>query len=173
MSSLKRSNVHDDLNRIMIGLVPELDCEWTLSPMSYDRWRQPTEHIDNGDPCFIATEEDQGIRKDYIFCADRKNIPPGYYHMRTQAAFAEVYGRLLKKRPGFGTRFGGETVKRKRKDYFKIKKLLFNRMVSDEPDDVHAARMAVLDASAAGAKASQFGHAMYLPVLTSVLLIGS
>jgi len=56
--------------------------------------------------------------------------------------------------------------------YKKLKNLMYNRIITDVPNDIHAQRMRLLKIETAGGQASAFGKAAYLPTLTTVFLLG-
>lgn len=58
-----------------------------------------------------------------------------------------------------------------RSEYAEVKRLIHNRVIAKEPDDVQAARMALLKASTDGGKAAAFGQAAYLPTIMTLLAI--
>jgi hypothetical protein len=176
------SQFHRDMNRVMIEVVPELNSEWALTPMAYDRWRRPDEVVDNGDPCFIESAQDKGPKKDYIYMAERKDLKPGYYHLRTQEAYVEVYYRFCQNSPSFlslcckprKAAAVADDDKEKtysRKEFKQAKEIIYNRVIAKEPNDVLSARLAALRSVSAGGEAAAFGKAMYLPTLTTTVLL--
>jgi len=165
------------MNRIMIELIPELDSEWATAPMAFGRWRRPDETIDNGDPCYIASAKDTGFRQNYIYMKRRKDLPAGYYHLRTQEAYVEVYWRLChcKKAPPMfpfmRRRKHSSSIVCTRNEFKQVKTIIYNRVVCKEPNDIWAARMALLSTASAGGQAAGFGKALYLPTLTTTILL--
>lgn len=173
-----QSQYHADMNRAMVELVPELDSQWATAPMAYSRWRRPDETLDNGDPCFIPYEpadrkQEVPRKQDYIYMKKRKDLEAGYYHLRTQEAYVEVFYRLRKNAPPLCS-----CCRRKdhpnisRKEYRKVKELIYNRVLAEEPNDVWAAQMRMVHITSIGGQAKAFGKSMYLPALTSSILIG-
>ena len=170
----QRNRNHEDMNEKMISLVPELDSEYALSPLQFDRWRTPEEKVDSGDPCFLPSPTDQGLKKDYIYAPQRKGTKDehvGYYHFRTQEAHILAYQRLIAEGPSCccwtPCCASGDPV------YKQVQRLLYNRTVSPDPDDILAARAALLGSQTRGDAAGRFGKAAYLPTLVTVLLVGT
>lgn len=170
---ITRSQAHVEINKKLVRWVPELDSDYGLTPLQFDRWRQPEEKLDSGEPCFLPAERDEGIKKDYIYVAKRRGMKDehvGYYHLRTQEAHVLAYQRLLSEhRPSVWRR----CQCRADPDYAEVKRLLYNRSVSPEPDDVVAARFALLGAQTGRDVAGRFGHASLFATLAAVLLLGA
>lgn len=170
---LRPNGEQQELNEFMKLLVPELESELAATPMALGNWYPPSHALDNGTPCFIEAEEPKGLRQDYIWMPKRKDLQAGYYHFRTQEAYIEVYCRLKKAGPR-GILFSNNSslvqTKKEKKMYRKLKELIYNRLVSEVPSDVHAARMRLLNLQSEGSKATAFGKAAYLPTISTVLL---
>ena len=84
--AIKRTQVHDSLNAAMVLMIPELDSDYALTPMQYRKWKKPEDTLDNGNFCFIASMENQGMKKDYIYAPqvpETKDEYVGYYHLLT------------------------------------------------------------------------------------------
>jgi hypothetical protein len=167
---LRPNKLQRRMNEQMVAWVPELASRWAATPMANNRWLKPSEHTDHGQACYIAAEEEQGRRQDYIWMLRRKDLPAGYYHLATQEAYIQINDLVRKRgKPGIFRKVDKE----ERKLYRPIKDLLHNRLTTDEPDDVHAQQLKILRLKSAGGTAAAFGKAAYLPTLTSVLLLGA
>ncbi|CAB9509797.1 expressed unknown protein [Seminavis robusta] len=172
---LRPNAEQQELNEFMKKLIPELDSEYAVTPMERGKWRMPEESSDDGTPCYIAALKPTGTMPDYIWMPKRKDLPAGYYHFYTQEAYIEVYHRLNKLGPLKQLLFTKDhpiQTKQDRKLHKKLKGLMYNRLITDVPSDVHAARMKVLNLQSQGGKAAAFGRAAYLPTLTTVILLG-
>ena len=190
-----RPNQHQrDMNTRMTDLIPVLGSTMGQIPMLRNRWYSPSEEYEPGTPCYIPTngksndgKDDKLSKKsppkqpreektDYVWIPKRgrKNsdhfLPEGYYHLSTQEAYVEIY-HLFQQRRMRRNIFQKKTPQHKLES--KIHDLLQNRLISDLPDDLHAARMRVFLLKSQGGKAKAFGRATYLPVLTSILISGS
>lgn len=161
----------DDLNDMMTMLVPELDSEYAAFPMAMDRWLAPEDTLENRDLCFIpALHEDDYLLPDYIWMPERKglrNLPAGYYHLKTHEAYIEVYARLKKAHPGLLSH------KRDRQLYCKLQEVIENRLMCDIPDDAEAARMRLFNTSNLRAHTERggvFGKLACKPTLSAVTL---
>ena len=176
----KKETFNDRVNRAMTDSLPELDSSFSLCPMAFDNWRQPHETVDNGDPCFISSKIDTGRKQDYIYVPkprDKSHPNPGYYHFRTQEAHVEAYHRWLAlptpRRPGIGLSKAEKSLKRRQREiYFEVKRVLFNRTWCPEPDDLQAARLALVNTQSAGSTKKAAAHSTLLPALTTSLLLG-
>lgn len=162
------------MNERMVELVPELRSRWAQTPMANNRWLQTRETTDKGEPCFIAAASNiDGIRPDYVWMPTQRkgksNLPAGYYHLGTQEAYIQINALLHRARP---RRWGKhKSSKKERELYTQIQNLLYNRLVSDLPDDVHAQRIKALGLQSASKSVAAFGKSAYLPTLTTSLLL--
>jgi hypothetical protein len=169
--NLDRGPAHRQMNEILIQLVPELESEWSLCPMANGNWRKPSDLLDNGTPCFIPSLDGEKRRLDYIWVPQRKDLPAGYYHLRTQEAYIQVYMQVHKQRPR--RFFGRKRTKEDRMLFKRAEDIIFNRLTSEKPNDLFAARMKLLNVQSDGGKAVAFGKAAYLPTLTTTILLGA
>ena len=87
----------DQVNGAFREFCPELDTVHTRFPMKSDRWLLFDETF-QGEPTFIACKEDEGIRKNYVYC---KQTPygPGYVSIMCKVAYVNLYSRLMKDGP--------------------------------------------------------------------------
>lgn len=167
---LRPNAYQEELNRLLIQLIPELDgSELAQTPMKLNRWYKPSEKLDNGEPCYIEAVEPGPPRPNYIWMPQRKDLPAGYYHLRTQEAYIQVYWLLEQNAPKRG--FLLRRKSNERKLYERLRDIIYNRVVYDEPDDVYAARLKALGFEKNGDRAKRFARAAYLPALTSALLL--
>jgi hypothetical protein len=171
---LRPNALQKQMNERMIELIPELDSELANTPMANGKWRSPQDILDDGTPCFIPSETEHEKKQDYIWMPKYKDLPAGYYHLRTQEAYIHVYHLFHKRRPrrkllSFCC-LQSAADKEDQKLHRQIDTLLYNRLTSDRPNDAEAARMRLLNIKADGGKAAAFGKATYLPTLTTVLL---
>lgn len=175
----KEETFNDRVNRAMTASLPELDSAFSLCPMAYDKWREPHETVDNGDPCFIPCTTDMGRKQDYIYVPrprDKSHPKPGYYHFQTQEAHVEAYHRWVAlptpRRPGLTlSKSQKKEMRQERKTYFEVKRVLLNRTWCPEPDDLQAARLALVNTQSAGSTKKAAAHSTLLPALTSSLLL--
>mmetsp|Transcript_23251 Transcript_23251/g.37807 ORF Transcript_23251/g.37807 Transcript_23251/m.37807 type:complete len:190 (-) Transcript_23251:207-776(-) len=170
-----RPNAHQEqMNERMVELIPELDSEFARTPMANGEWKSPQDKLDDGTPCFIPGNSEIEKKQDYIWMPQRKDLPAGYYHLRTQEAYIQVYHLFRKRRPrrkllSYCCRQSAKD-KEEQELYKQIDMLLHNRLIAERPNDVEAARMRLLNIKAAGGRKAAFGRAAYLPTLTTVLL---
>jgi hypothetical protein len=170
---IQKSHVHDSLNEKMISMIPEMDSEYALTPLQYRAWKKPEDTLDHGEPCFIASMKDEGIKKDYIYSGKfrgMKDKDVGYYHLLTQEGQFIAYRRLVIQGPSFWSRCC--SCGKRHTDFYQVRRLLYNRTICDEPDDLVAARMRLVGAQSGADAGSRFGNSTYLPLLTSLFLIG-
>jgi len=184
---LRPNKLQRAMNDKMVELVPELDSKWARTPMANNRWLNPEETTDAGEPCFIPCDHRDGriavegisaepkiaivdgmpkqIIPNYIWMPQRKNLPAGYYHLATQESYIEVNRRFRKARPGLF-----QATKEEKELYRVTKNVIENRLTVDIPDDVHAQRMKALGLASSGGRLAAFGKAAYLPTLSSALI---
>mmetsp|Transcript_30681 Transcript_30681/g.74332 ORF Transcript_30681/g.74332 Transcript_30681/m.74332 type:complete len:222 (-) Transcript_30681:81-746(-) len=197
---LRPNDLQKQLNVLMEELIPELKAasssDYAHTPMANGRWRLPSDVLDSSEgnkPCFIPTTEEEAAGKqgqqqrpkkiipDYIWMPERKDLPEGYYHLRTQEAYIEINHLLRKCKPRRRSLCAYLFVHNEQEDVAnrkynkllkKLKELMFNRVVSDVPNDVHAARMKLLWIQSSGDAKGRFGRAAYLPALTTAIVVG-
>ncbi|KAL3940727.1 MAG: hypothetical protein SGARI_000861 [Bacillariaceae sp.] len=131
--------------------------------------------LDNDEPCFVHAEKDQGIKKDYIYSGNNDGMKAediGYYHLLTQEGQVLAYRRVLADGPSFWSRCCCSCGDR-HKDFYQVRRLLYNRTLSQEPDDLVATRMRLMGAQSGADAGARFGQATFLPVITSSLLLGA
>jgi hypothetical protein len=174
---LRPNDLQKKMNAMMRELIPELASEYTQTPMANGKWKAPSDILDSsegGVPCFIAAEKEDGHRQDYIWIPKYKDLPAGYYHFRTQEAYIQVNELLRKKCKARWTILS--KTKKEDQEYNqllkKIKYLMFNRLISDAPNDEQAARMRLFYSKAGGDARAQMGRATYLPTLSTAILSG-
>jgi len=105
----------------------------------------------------------------------RKDLRAGYYHLLTQEAYVEVYYRLLRQAPPILPCCGNSGTRNvcTRKEFKKVKTIIYNRVIAKEPNDITAARFAHLSTVSVNGRNAAFGKAMYLPTLTTTLLLST
>jgi hypothetical protein len=111
----------------------------------------------------------------YVFCRTKGDFEAGYYHIRTQEAYKELYARLCQEgAPGVSCCcFRVGKARKEHEDYMKVKKIVYTRSISSEPNDVLAARSAVMGSSANKEKLDRGREAAFLPLtISSILLQG-
>lgn len=91
----------------------------------------------DGKPCFVASNDDIGVRLDYMFC-HKGPLGPGYYHMLTKIAYNSLYSRVSSTAPSQGCCCFGDS--RAYNEFNGVKIVVYNRTVSRIPDDVQAKR---------------------------------
>ena len=142
--------------------------------MADGKWKMPSDVVDSNEegtkPCFISTiptattgekknrdkDSPPPIIPDYIWMPKRNgyDLPTGYYHLRTQEAYVQINNLLKKCKPRRQSLcemlFVHTDPQKDMEDHEynqllkQLKVLMFNRLISDCPDDVHAARMKIL-----------------------------
>lgn len=114
---MKRTQYHHGMNRKkMTEIVPELDSKWSLMPMTIGNWRR------------LPAEVGDKVKKDCIWMPKRKDLAAGYYHLRTQESYIEIYDRFRRARL--------RRTLRKTKEgelYSKIKDVLYNPLLTNKP----------------------------------------
>ena len=142
MGSISRSPA--ELNRIMSKVVPELDSEYAKYPLKRAQWLNYNGKGPNGESCYLSSQQDAGIKKDYVFC---KNGPrgPGYYHLLCKVSYVNLYSRIHNSPPVACCAFSAES-KQAYEDWDDIKRVVFNRQTSPRPDDAFGAQKAINDA---------------------------
>jgi hypothetical protein len=150
---LRPNELQEQMNMMMAELIPELDSEYAVTPMSNGKWRLPIDILDDDSPCFIPCDESQETvehKQNYIWMATSKLhngiiIPAGYYHLRTQEAYIEINCRMRRMKPHSSHLFSkSEAEKVEKKIYNKSVDLMELRLHCNEPSDIYAMRIRVL-----------------------------
>ena len=117
---------------------PELSSKYATYPLTRDRWLKFDESID-GNTAFIAAEQDEGMKENYVYCKVGLK-GPGYYHLLTKVSYVNLYNRIGNSPPsvccGGGSRAdvdAWETTQR----------IVYNRSRAPRPDDTAGARASV------------------------------
>jgi hypothetical protein len=147
------------MNKKMTELIPELDSEYATTPMSNGKWHHPTDILDDESPYFIPFDihqeaEEHKHKQDYIWMPkgklnnDGTALPAGHYHLRTQEAYIEINRRMRQMKPHSSSNFlfkCSEAENDKQDVYNKLIDLMDLRLHCNEPSDIYAMRMKVLD----------------------------
>jgi hypothetical protein len=133
------------LNSKMVRFLPELASVYAQYPLAYDRWRNPTERGPNGEPCFIASSQDNGIHEHYTYSKRAPN-GPGYYHLLTKMAYISLYGRITQIPPSTCCcSFSAET-RQAMDSWDDVRRLMYNRSVAPTPNDSAGQQAAISNA---------------------------
>lgn len=194
---LRPNELQRKMNRRMAELIPELDSRFSRAPIARYRWYSPMEEYEENVPCYIPTYQDsikeQGkakdgrkkkemkMKKDYVWMPRRKDLPEGYYHLATQEAYIEIYHLFRTRRTRrfgpFKNLFKQKVDKKRAVDMqsldSEINDLLYNRLITDKPDDVYAQRMKLFLLRSEAGRNKAFAKAAYLPALTTAVLSGA
>jgi hypothetical protein len=150
---LRPNELQTKMNKKMTELIPELDSEYAITPMSNGKWRHPKDVLDDESPCFIPfdiQEVAEHNKQDYIWMPkgklkDGTILPAGYYHLRTQEAYIEINRRMCQMKPhSSNILFKSEAEKEDQDIYNKLVDLMDLRLHCNEPSDIYAMRMRVL-----------------------------
>ena len=147
------------MNRKMVESVPELDSDFAATPLCYKEWKEPSDRLDDGTPCFVPmslaprqSPADVPRKRDYVWVPAGKDAAKGagYYHLLTRAAYGEVLRRVLardRKRRAANVRNALRLQFRSREEKeddavaTKVVDLIKLRREALVPDDIHAYRM--------------------------------
>ena len=152
-SSCFGDSMIDEINAKMVRFAPELDSEYALYPLQRTRWLTVSEKTAKGEPCFVQSGTNKGVKKDYVFGPGPKGF--GYYHLLTRASYLSLYARLTHEAPPGFCCFMSKAAQREYADYDDVKKLVFYRSRSSKPVDGKPNRIgAVTDDTVVPADAS-------------------
>jgi len=132
----------EEINKAFDRTEPELfQSKYARYPMKYERWLNFQESFE-GKPSFVASEDDKGIKMDYVYC---KNGPvgKGYYHMVTKVSWVNLYSKLVSQGSGGASCLclGGDRAAADAHDT--TRRIVYHRSRSNRPDDVLAAEQAM------------------------------
>eukprot|EP00980_Cylindrotheca_fusiformis_P006624 scaffold1390_cov138-Cylindrotheca_fusiformis.AAC.27 len=126
----KRSN--EELNAIMRKFLPELDSKYATYPMAYPKWYTLGEKGPNGEPMWIQSKTNVGVKKDYVY--GRGPGGPAYYHLLTQNAYVNLYSRIANEAPVACC--ACSAAQRKEMDEWdSVRRIVHARHVSNVPND--------------------------------------
>uniref|UniRef100_A0A7R9ZJK6 Uncharacterized protein n=1 Tax=Craspedostauros australis TaxID=1486917 RepID=A0A7R9ZJK6_9STRA len=135
----------DELHKAMIQFLPETDCEYARYPMNYERWLDPGETGPKGEPCFIASPNDDGIKKGYVYGPGNKG--KGYYHMLTRSAQTALYSQITHKQPSVSCCCaGGDKDPDAYDKWDDVQRVMYARYKSNVPNDGRANEAAMAEA---------------------------
>ena len=134
------------LNASLVKYLPELASDYATYPMHHERWYEPTEKGKKGEPCFVSSDTNVGVKLDYVYC---KNAPygPGYYSLLCKTSYYTLYSKIQTSCPTACC----ACSKAARKDYDEwddVKRLIYARQVAVRPDDGQAAVDAISESKA-------------------------
>ncbi|CAJ1936405.1 unnamed protein product [Cylindrotheca closterium] len=131
----RRSN--EEINAILKKIMPECDSEYARYPMAYPRWLKLGEKGPKGEPTWIKSDQNAGIKKDYVY--GRGPGGPAYYHLLTTNAYVNLYTKVSNARPGGCCAFSAE-AREKVDEWDCANRILHARHVSKIPNDGEAAK---------------------------------
>lgn len=130
----------EEVNKAFKRAAPELyESEFATYPIKYDRWLQPNEEFE-GKPMFVASETDQGMETDYVFCKNGTH-GKGYYHLLTKTSYVNLCSKLVSTGSGTSCCFGGDATTEDAWDT--AKRICYNRSRASKPDDAVGMEQAV------------------------------
>ena len=112
---------------------PELKSEFARYPIKYSKWYGADDSYGK-QPMFVASENDMGMKLDYVFCK-RGPKGKGYYHFLTKMSYANLVTRIFALPPLGMTccRSSGTTPKFDAWDT--TKRVIYGRTRLSSPDD--------------------------------------
>jgi hypothetical protein len=131
------------INAKMAKFVPELVSAYALYPMKRVRWLDPKEIGPRGEPCFIATSTNAGVKPNYVY--GRGPYGTGYYSLMTRVPYVNIYSRLQNQPPVRCCALSKE-ARNEMDEFDDVRRIVYNRSVSTRPDDVVAAGDAIAKA---------------------------
>jgi hypothetical protein len=126
--------------------------------MHWDRWYQVTENGPKGEPCFVAGEATQGIKKDYAYCkAGAKG--PGYYLLMCKVAYVNLYSKIDSMQPGTCGIACNAADRQALDEWDDVRRVMYGRHFSPRPCDAAAGKRAMDEAQgmASAAYAGEWG----------------
>ena len=130
----------DEMNQKMAKVCPELASSYAKYPLKQSRWLDPQDTGPKGEPCFMASQQDAGVKMDYVFGPGR--LSRGYYHLLTKDSYKILYARTLNTAPSGCCAFD-KAARQAVDDHDTVKRLMYNRSVASIPDDAVGASDAI------------------------------
>ena len=172
---LRPNEIQTQMNNKLAELIPEIGHNaFVQTPMAHNKWSDPSDTLDNGDPCFIAAEarHEKDI-PNYIWMPKCKDLAAGYYHLRTQEAYIQINKLVRQQRIPFYKKLAPVQTPEQKMDMKiqrKVEKLMLLRIESEVPNDVQAERTRVLEKQCKGGKNLIVGKGSYLPTPTNIIM---
>lgn len=173
---LRPNEIQTQMNNKLAELVPEIGHNSLVqTPMAHHKWSAPSDTLDNGERCFIASEiRHRGDIPNYIWMPKCKDLPAGYYHLRTQEAYIQIIKLVRQQRVPLTRRMSPKhqspEQKLDRKVQRRVEKLLLLRLESEVPNDVQAERARVLEKQCKATRHPVIGKGSYLPTPTNIIM---
>lgn len=130
----------EDINSILIKLLPECDSEYARYPMKYSKWLGLGEKDPMGKPAWIKRSWNQGVIKDYVY--GRGPGGPAYYHLLTKIAYTNLYTRICNECPVACCSLNKQTRK-SYDEWQRAKRIIHARYSSSKPNDQVAANQQI------------------------------
>ena len=114
---------------------PELKSEFARYPIKYSKWYGADDSYGK-QPMFVASENDMGMKLDYVFCK-RGPKGKGYYHFLTKISYVNLLTRIsANPPPGLGWWSGGNASKGTSLDAWDTtKRVIYGRTRLSRPED--------------------------------------
>jgi hypothetical protein len=122
----------DEMNAKMVKVAPELASSYARYPLNGSRWLMPKEKGPKGEPCFIASPTDTGLKPDYVYGSGRGG--KGYYHLLTRDAYNILHPRVAGQAPSGCCACSAESRKEV-DDHDDVRRLMYNRQMATIPND--------------------------------------
>jgi hypothetical protein len=122
----------DEMNAKMVKVAPELASSYARYPLNGSRWLMPKEKGPKGEPCFIASPTDDGLKPDYVYGPGRAG--KGYYSLLTRDAYNILHPRVAGQAPSGCCAFSAESRK-EADDHDDVRRLMYNRQMATIPND--------------------------------------
>lgn len=127
----------DEMNAKMVKVAPELASSYARYPMNGQRWCNPKEKGPKGEPCFMESAVDAGLKIDYVWGPGR--LGKGYYSLMTKDAYNILHPRVSNQAPSGCCAFSKESRK-EADDHDDVRRLMYNRQMATIPNDAKAAQ---------------------------------
>jgi len=120
---------------------PELESKFARYPIQYLHWYGLDEVFEKKgkpkQPMFVASETDEGIKLDYVFCK-RGPKGKGYYHFLTKISYVNLLTRISANPPSRLGIFSGGSANKNRPTldaWDTTKRVIYTRTRLSTPDD--------------------------------------
>lgn len=122
----------DEINAILKKLLPELDSKYATYPMTYTKWYTLGEKGPKGEPMWMKSTVDAGVKQDYVY--GRGPGGPAYYHLLTRNAYINLYTRISNECP-IACCACSAPQRKAMDEWDSVKRIIHARHVSDVPND--------------------------------------
>mmetsp|Transcript_3363 Transcript_3363/g.7970 ORF Transcript_3363/g.7970 Transcript_3363/m.7970 type:complete len:178 (+) Transcript_3363:490-1023(+) len=134
-----------EINASLVKFLPELDSDYARYPMHYKRWYQASEKGPKNEPCFVKGKQEDGIKKDYVYCKNGM-YGPGFYLLMCKVSYVNLYSKIDSVQPGTCGMACNAVDRKELDEWDDVRRVIYGRHFSPRPCDAAAGKRAMDEA---------------------------